>query len=258
MEVQIRALPNSSSHGKLDSLATYPLDLSEEFTRTTYKREQCTFAENPIEDSKLTEFLCTDFLAGFVQYQPVRLEDGIMVSSQWSQGFALCLTKSTAPCGHIEITNSLRDEYTLTSSAADCHNPLIAGPSHVRSAWHIRNTTPGKPHALFTTTHTVPPTEKILRTEVLAIIGIMLSRLRTSSLRDHYIIPVLLISCFNRYRVRVLYGYMSDNGLVIAHSAQHEFATRESRDKIFNTFFSWMASEPIGNTKRLRFGATDR
>ncbi|RDW72420.1 uncharacterized protein DSM5745_07592 [Aspergillus mulundensis] len=234
---------------KLDSLASYPLDLTEESTKEVYGSEQRAFTRRSIEDPTLASSLFTDILAGFIQYERIGLDRCIMRSSEWFE------------CNIDD--HFLRDEYRVTCSATDRDNPYkaISGPSNVRAAWHIRDDktrTSREPHALFTMTHTVPPppppTEQILRTEILAILGVMLSRLRSWTLRDFSIIPVLLISCFNRYKARVLYGYMSDNGLVIACSCLHDFSTQQARDKNFNVFFSWMASEPIGNTKSLSFG----
>ncbi|KAL4786237.1 hypothetical protein BJX76DRAFT_355310 [Aspergillus varians] len=117
----------------------------------------------------------------------------------------------------------------------------------------------GKPHVMCSMIQHSLPTESLLRTEVLTIIGIIITRLGVQSLSAHIVIPVNVLSCFDGYKARIIQAHMTEHGLLaIYHTRLYDFITPESRLTSVPACLGYMASDPIGDTKTLEYTAKAR
>ncbi|KAL5341040.1 hypothetical protein BJX70DRAFT_396098 [Aspergillus crustosus] len=110
-----------------------------------------------------------------------------------------------------------------------------------------------KPHVMFTAVQHGPHNEALLRTELLAIMGVMLTRLKLPALREHKVIPVNAVSFFDDFKARVLQAHMTDGELAISWTGGYDFSTEDSRRESTQAMLAYMASRPIGNTKILNY-----
>ncbi|RDW65687.1 uncharacterized protein DSM5745_09426 [Aspergillus mulundensis] len=246
-------LPTSAAHAmvffeplKQEFMRAHPVDPSEPFTQEDYESEQATFKRiaADLNRTDIAELFCPDFYAAFDVYKRAGLEGSIADHHNWIEWYM----RTSAS----DINNHfLRDEFWVSSV-----NPLKPASMEIGNAWHQGDA--NLPHAVFTMSHSGEPTAMLLRTEILTIIGVMLSRLISNRLRAYTTIPIIAVSCFNRYQARILYAYMSDKGLVIAKSLLQDFSTQQKRDLNFPIFLSWMGSIPVGDTKGLQFGLDNK
>ncbi|KAL2839377.1 hypothetical protein BJY01DRAFT_250557 [Aspergillus pseudoustus] len=131
--------------------------------------------------------------------------------------------------------NIIKDEYEAYGNITDTAiTPWSLDPGEV---WQGRD---GTPHLTFTMINHSAPHQGLLRVELLMILGVMLTRHRIVSMKAHNIMPVSIqagnmiekidvISCFNRYKARVLRAHMSETGLAIEKNRFYDFITPESR-----------------------------
>jgi len=116
----------------------------------------------------------------------------------------------------------------------------------IENAWHP----PGNlPHLLFTMEHAIGADERLMRNEILFIIGVMITRLESPLLKINTIIPVMAISSFDDKKARLIQAHFDSGQLVIRKSKLHDFSTLEGLDRNVNLFMLYMASECVGNTK---------
>ncbi|KAL4908530.1 hypothetical protein BDW74DRAFT_175212 [Aspergillus multicolor] len=170
----------------------------------------------------------------------------------------------------------LLERFEVNGSLAEAANPLIPDFTEIVGCYrsYIAGTIDEmRPHVLFVMAHRIDgsPDEyedqdeeqddgfMLLRTEVLNLIGVMITRLKTRRLRGYNVVPIQAISIFEDWRARILQAYMKDDGcgggeLVIAMSKVYDFRTQERCDENFPIFLCHMASEPVGDTKGLRYG----
>ncbi|KAL3446796.1 hypothetical protein BJX65DRAFT_308707 [Aspergillus insuetus] len=94
---------------------------------------------------------------------------------------------------------------------------------------------------------------QLLRTEILTLIGIIITRLKARSLTDHRVMPVMAVYCFQGARARILQAFMTDVGLVTYNTKLYDFLDYENRDDAIEQCLSYMASTPIGDTKSLKY-----
>ncbi|KAL4914563.1 hypothetical protein BDW62DRAFT_204453 [Aspergillus aurantiobrunneus] len=92
----------------------------------------------------------------------------------------------------------------------------------------------------------------VLRSEILAILGILLTRLAVD--RQHWVIPAMAVCCFNGFKARIVQGHMTENGLVLLKTGFYDFTTLEDCRRSVPACLGYMASKPIGDTKSLKFG----
>ncbi|KAL3460923.1 hypothetical protein BJX64DRAFT_289859 [Aspergillus heterothallicus] len=108
----------------------------------------------------------------------------------------------------------------------------------------------GCAHIGFTMSHDMIPAEDALQhRELMAIVGVMLTRMKSPYLKDHYAIPVMVISCFEGHKARILQAHLTDCNLVVYKSRLYDFNTPKSRDESLPLFIAYMAGQPVGTTK---------
>ncbi|KAL4782563.1 hypothetical protein BJX76DRAFT_358827 [Aspergillus varians] len=111
----------------------------------------------------------------------------------------------------------------------------------------------GNPHILLMMIQHTSPVEELLRTEILTLVGVIITRLGAQSLADHRVMPVMALSCFQNARARILQAFMTEAGLIIYKTKLYDFTDQENRDDAIEKCLSYMASTPIGDTKSLNY-----
>ncbi|KAJ0425038.1 hypothetical protein BJY00DRAFT_308923 [Aspergillus carlsbadensis] len=108
----------------------------------------------------------------------------------------------------------------------------------------------GRSHIVFTMCHDLVPEEDVIyRRELLAILGFMLTRMKSPYFEDHHVVPVMVISCFPDHRARILQAHLTDCDFIIRKSSPYDFSNPESREENLPLFLAYMASVPVGSTR---------
>jgi hypothetical protein len=83
--------------------------------------------------------------------------------------------------------DALLDKYECFGNVGDTNlDPSVVDISDA----YIAHEGMGKPHVFIAMINHYPPTDELLRVEALLILGVMLTRLETASLRSHRAMPV--------------------------------------------------------------------
>ncbi|GFN12432.1 hypothetical protein AtubIFM56815_010697 [Aspergillus tubingensis] len=140
--------------------------------------------------------------------------------------------------------------------------PQLVAEEFDRPIWGSRGSTPylgyvarnqlNMPHTLLATLTRSEANEKLSRSEALTILTVMLTRLKSDDFPNHSVIPIMLISVFAGFQVRVLEAHYDFRGLVIRKSKFLSFANRDAAIPNMDILMSFMCSKMIGNTKNLR------
>ncbi|PYH66987.1 uncharacterized protein BO88DRAFT_90491 [Aspergillus vadensis CBS 113365] len=140
--------------------------------------------------------------------------------------------------------------------------PQLIAEEFDRPIWGSRGSTPylgyvarnqlNMPHTLLATLTRSEANEKLSRSEALTILTVMLTRLKSDDFPNHNVIPIMLISVFAGFQVRVLEAHYDFRGLVIRKSKFLSFANRDAAIPNMDILMSFMCSEVIGNTRDLR------
>ncbi|RHZ64518.1 hypothetical protein CDV55_107152 [Aspergillus turcosus] len=121
---------------------------------------------------------------------------------------------------------------------------------HFTSGWKVKRGL--LPHVTLNIRHDVDAEEDLLRGEVLALIGAMLTRLDMKEWKQHIVIPVMLFSFMSNIQGRILQGYFDGREVVIRKTKLYDFFPREEMDASTEVFLQWMASTPCGDTKNFQ------
>ena len=62
---------------------------------------------------------------------------------------------------------------------------------------------------------------------------------------------VLLTTCTNNLKARILIAYFDGKNLIVSKSALHDFSSPEARERNFPLFLLYMCSQAVGDTKAL-------
>ncbi|RAH85516.1 hypothetical protein BO86DRAFT_159337 [Aspergillus japonicus CBS 114.51] len=224
----------------LRRLEAHPVDMTDPTTRESARIKEKLWArfdrKGTDQDGFLSAVLADEFLE-YLREGPLG-RDTLEQFSLWTEGSA-----KTFEGGII------RSRYMDFSASADPDTG--PGAAHAadfkfEEAWCARK---GNPHVSLIVTHKVAPEERLLRTEVLALVGIMRTRLSRAALKEHTIIPINMISCMRQRQARILQAHFNGEDLVIRKSHLYDFSTRELREKNIPLFLLYMASRPIGDTR---------
>ncbi|KAN0079258.1 hypothetical protein V8E54_004472 [Elaphomyces granulatus] len=107
----------------------------------------------------------------------------------------------------------------------------------------------GRPHVMFCLEHDCESDERLLPGELLAIVAIMLTRLRHPSFKSHSIIPVMCFSFIKKMRGRILQAHFDKNGLIIRKSQIYDFTKPETAQPLVEIFLQFMTCKLVGDTK---------
>ncbi|OJJ68900.1 hypothetical protein ASPBRDRAFT_131802 [Aspergillus brasiliensis CBS 101740] len=105
-----------------------------------------------------------------------------------------------------------------------------------------------KPHILLALLTRSEANEMLCRSEALTILIVMLTRLERDELPNHNVIPMMVISVFPGFKLRILEAHYDARGLVIRKSDFLGFANRDAAMQNMDTLMSFMGSKMIGNT----------
>ncbi|PWY78918.1 hypothetical protein BO83DRAFT_376451 [Aspergillus eucalypticola CBS 122712] len=140
--------------------------------------------------------------------------------------------------------------------------PELVAEEFDRPVWGPRGSMPylgyrarnqlNMPHTLLATLTRSEANEKLSRSEALTILTVMLTRLKSGDFPNRTVIPIMLISVFAGFQVRVLEAHYDIRGLVIRKSKFLSFANRDAAIPNMDILMSFMCSEMIGNTRDLR------
>ncbi|GKZ21329.1 hypothetical protein AbraIFM66951_010118 [Aspergillus brasiliensis] len=104
------------------------------------------------------------------------------------------------------------------------------------------------PHTLLATLTSTEANEKLSRSEALTILTVMLTRLESGDFPKSTVIPVMVISIFTGFKVRILEAHYDYKGLVIRKSNFLSFENADAAIPNMDILMSFMASKMIGNT----------
>ncbi|KAL3458304.1 hypothetical protein BJX64DRAFT_292345 [Aspergillus heterothallicus] len=90
-----------------------------------------------------------------------------------------------------------------------------------------------------------------LRSEMLAVLGIMLERMNTPSLRHHVVIPVLLVSIVGPQHGRILGAYFDGGNLIVQMSDLVPLSPEEPEPMAFLLWWWAAQCDSFSSTKRL-------
>ncbi|KAJ9196909.1 hypothetical protein DTO164E3_4256 [Paecilomyces variotii] len=139
--------------------------------------------------------------------------------------------------------NLVDEEFEYT-----CFYPSKREPRH---GWYDLE---GAPHVMLTIAHRFEGKDEcLLRGELLAIIAVMITRLRCDDFAEHSIIPVMIFSFMGR-KGRILQAHTSDRMLIIRKSKLYDFSTlQEFREKT-SLFLRYLTSQVVGDTQQTATG----
>ncbi|KAL2796615.1 hypothetical protein BJX66DRAFT_335859 [Aspergillus keveii] len=144
--------------------------------------------------------------------------------------------------------SEIRDDQLGPDTLRDKYWPYAQQPRSFGPCW--TRIGDGHSHILFTMYHDIVPEEDLLcRRELLAILGFMLTRMKSPYFEDHHVVPVMVISCFKNHSARILQAYLTDCDLIIGQSSLYDFSNPKSRAENLPLFLTYMASEPVGTTR---------
>ncbi|PWY91685.1 hypothetical protein BO94DRAFT_564453 [Aspergillus sclerotioniger CBS 115572] len=145
----------------------------------------------------------------------------------------------------------LKSRYMDLAMFSDPHrNPLASPPLSFDAVWY-RYLPQELPHISLIVSYGGVGNDNLLRSEVLALVGIMRTRLGQTELREHTIAPVLMISCIGFLKARIIQAYYTNGRLMMLKSPLHDFSTPEARGINIPLFLLYMCSDCIGDTKAL-------
>ncbi|KAL3460933.1 hypothetical protein BJX64DRAFT_289871 [Aspergillus heterothallicus] len=139
-------------------------------------------------------------------------------------------------------------------AAGEDSNPLAPWATEIVAAWardpEMDDEKPLSPHIIVLLTHNHPPVNELLRTELLIALGV--TRTRLGVFKEHEIGPVMLISCFNGTKARIIQAHYQTGQMIVFKSDIYAFNSPESREDNVPLFLAYFASEPAGNTRHMR------
>ncbi|XHF98657.1 hypothetical protein AWENTII_002202 [Aspergillus wentii] len=115
------------------------------------------------------------------------------------------------------------------------------------SSWEARGKDTA-PHLVFTLKTELVNEEKLLRSEVLAILVAIETRLTSEIFKDHLIIPIMIISFMGQHG-RIIQAYHDGNNLALRKSKLFEFFNAETSP--IDLFSRFTISKRVGNTGEL-------
>ncbi|RDK39626.1 hypothetical protein M752DRAFT_268665 [Aspergillus phoenicis ATCC 13157] len=105
-----------------------------------------------------------------------------------------------------------------------------------------------RPHTLLATLTKSDADERLSRYEAVVILTVMLSRLEGDECLNHNVIPVMVISVFPGFKLRILEAHYDYRGLVIRKSDFLSFVNGDAAIASMDILASFMCSKMIGNT----------
>ncbi|GLA61844.1 hypothetical protein ABZX51_002244 [Aspergillus tubingensis] len=237
----------------LDKLEQFPLDLDDPDTKRSVRTNEACFADLDEERSRESTG----------ELDPERDDSGLLLSSVFICQFTWHARRNTGVehtlddlsgwFGRSFNNTIIKERYMNMAMFTDPgSDPLASPPLSFEDAWYP-NLPEGQelPHINLIVTHEGVCDNNILRSELLVLVGVMRTRLGRVELQDHVVAPVLLTSCTNNLKARILIAYFDGKELVVLKTRLHDFYTPGARETNFRLFLLYMCSQAVGDTKAL-------
>ncbi|KAI3019908.1 hypothetical protein CBS147482_2243 [Aspergillus niger] len=237
----------------LEKLEQFPLDLDNPDTSSNVRSDEACFAELDKEKSRETT----------AESDPDGDDSGLLLSSVFLCQFTYYARKTTEAGATLDDLSGwfgrsfnntiIRERYMNMAMFTDPgNNPLASPPLRFEDAWYPHRPLGQElPHINLVVTLEGVCDDNILRSELLVLLGVMRTRLGRVELKDHSVAPVLLTSCTDNLKARILIAYFNGKKLIVLKSALHDFSTPEARERNFPLFLLYMCSQAVGDTKAL-------
>ncbi|OJZ91594.1 hypothetical protein ASPFODRAFT_76284 [Aspergillus luchuensis CBS 106.47] len=226
----------------LDKLEQFPLDLDDPDTKKSIRTNEACFAKLDEERSRESTG----------ELDPERDDSGLSCPMR-NTGDGATLDDLSGWFGRYFNNTIIKERYMNMAMFTDPgSDPLASPPLRFEDAWYP-NLPEGQelPHINLIVTLEGVCDDNILRSELLVLLGVMRTRLLRVVLKDHIVAPVLLASCANDLKARVLIAYFDCKKLVVLKSPLHDFYTPEARERDIPLFLLYMCSQAVGDTKAL-------
>ncbi|KAF5857200.1 hypothetical protein ETB97_006158 [Aspergillus alliaceus] len=237
----------------LEKLEQFPLDLDNPDTNSNVRSDEACFADLDKERSRETtgegdsdgddtgNLLSYVLVCQFTQHARKATEARATLDdlSGWF--------------GRSFNNTIIRERYMNMAMFTDPgSNPLASPPLRFEDAWYPHLPQGQELHHInLIVTHEAVCDNNILRSELLVLVGVMRTRLGRVALQDHVVAPVLLTTCTNNLKARILIAYFDGKNLIVSKSALHDFSSPEGRERNFPLFLLYMCSQAVGDTKAL-------
>ncbi|PWY91582.1 hypothetical protein BO94DRAFT_462274 [Aspergillus sclerotioniger CBS 115572] len=118
------------------------------------------------------------------------------------------------------------------------------------AAWKARKAL-NTPHTMIAILNETEEDDRLLIREVQTILAAMISRLRSDDFPSHTIIPVMAITTFATYKLRIIETHYSLEGLIFRESQLLSFTEKDIAIHNMNILMTFMAARMIGDTESL-------
>ncbi|KAF4637318.1 hypothetical protein G7Y89_g767 [Cudoniella acicularis] len=102
-----------------------------------------------------------------------------------------------------------------------------------------------RPRMVCISHHGVSDVKRLLRSELLIVMGMIIDRMGLPFSQNHLVFPILMVSLIGT-QGRIIQAHFDGNKLYVKHSRLHEF--REYDKETVDLFLRWLMNEPIGDT----------
>ncbi|KAJ0420987.1 hypothetical protein BJY00DRAFT_312652 [Aspergillus carlsbadensis] len=230
--------------------ASHPVDLNDELVGPSVRRWERFWSSHDEDQSIITEQDGAGVLASYLaiefgQHSRLPEDSGSLETlSGWEEG---------------DLDSTILKSRFMTPrvfAAGEETNNLAAWATEVDSVWYREEENPddmATPHIMALLIHhhpAGPEADLLLRTELLIALGIMQTRL--GIYKEHEVAPVVLISCFNGSKARIVQTQFSNNEMVVHRGRIYDFTSPQARSDSVPLFMAYMSSQPIGTTRHLQ------
>ncbi|KAL2863194.1 uncharacterized protein BJX67DRAFT_384938 [Aspergillus lucknowensis] len=141
--------------------------------------------------------------------------------------------------------------HPVLAAAKDVSNPRAPWATEINSVWQRDpEIDHHNPHIIIVLEHGHTSEPELLRSELLIALVIMKTRMRVYE--DHEITPVMVVSCFNGTKARIVQAHVAADQFHVYKSDIYEFNSPQAREENMPLFMSYFSSQPAGDLKVLQ------
>ncbi|PWY80729.1 hypothetical protein BO94DRAFT_601882, partial [Aspergillus sclerotioniger CBS 115572] len=107
------------------------------------------------------------------------------------------------------------------------------------------------PHTMIANMYRREADDKLLTHKVLIFLAVMITRLGGNDFARHTVVPIMAITVFAGYKLRILQAHYCLEGLVIRKSHLLSFTDKDVALPNMDIVMRFMAAKMVGNTKNL-------
>ncbi|KAK2762226.1 hypothetical protein FQN54_001236 [Arachnomyces sp. PD_36] len=133
----------------------------------------------------------------------------------------------------------VRQEYGRTGGKAQGTEWLLI------DIWeHLERT---KPHAMGTLINDTESDDRLVLTELVVLIQLIIATTNMRRWAEHTVFPVLLVSILGKQQIRIIEGHFDGTNIIVRYSKLYDF--REEKSAPVKFLLRWFLCTPTGNTK---------